>query len=210
MTNKYFTFRQNNSHGSYYGPKFVIVNAPNAEAANEFAEKHTDVYFDYEYESDCECCGMRWYPQYSEFEGDESPSISYDGEELVDHSEWLGLERVDNSSKETWALYEDYNDPTKITNGMSVDNFENWNRRFFLLNELKNAPEGSTIYGIKTSWETGMPVKVTVDFDELVEHGIDYNEVYHWDEMAIDIVLKHKQEEFRQEQKARKKKNRRD
>lgn len=56
----YYTFVQNNSGGFYRGPLYFIVEASDADEANEVAESY-GVYFDgCEKEEDCECCGDRW------------------------------------------------------------------------------------------------------------------------------------------------------
>lgn len=57
----FYTFRQNNSGGSFYGPRYVIVEAGSADEANRIAEDH-DVYFNGCMTGmDCSCCGDRWY-----------------------------------------------------------------------------------------------------------------------------------------------------
>jgi len=203
---QYYTFRQNNSGGSFDGHKYIVIKAPSAEAANNFAEKHTPIYFDYGYEVDCSCCGTRWNALYEDEEGTEVPS-KYGEPDFEDHTHWVGLQHVDGDSQENWVIYEDYNDPDNFRAGITVDNFDGWNDSFFKLNALTKAPEGSTIYGIKLSWK-GIPVKVTVDINELIEEGIGYQEYYHWDEAMADIMLKHKQEEIRHELKADKKERR--
>ena len=54
---KFFEFRQNNSHGKFFGPNFVFVQAPNAQEANRLAELN-GVHF----AGGCKCCGPRWSP----------------------------------------------------------------------------------------------------------------------------------------------------
>ena len=58
----YFTFDQNNTGGRYAPdmPHYVIVKADNADEANIIAQRH-GVYFDDNYDTDCPCCGTRWY-----------------------------------------------------------------------------------------------------------------------------------------------------
>lgn len=57
---KYYTFHQNNSGGSWSGPRYVIVQATSARFANIIAQDH-GVYFDgVEQGQDCDCCGDRW------------------------------------------------------------------------------------------------------------------------------------------------------
>lgn len=71
----FYLFVQNNTHGYYSGPMYVIVEADNAEEANELVLfEGSPVYFDgCKAGRDCECCGDRWYRVY--YDGDETPSI---------------------------------------------------------------------------------------------------------------------------------------
>lgn len=60
---KFYTFRQNNSGGSFYGPHYVIIEAESPEAANLIAENtdEVNIYFDgCALGIDCNCCGDRW------------------------------------------------------------------------------------------------------------------------------------------------------
>jgi hypothetical protein len=69
----FFKFRQKNNGGSFDGPEFIIIEAPDADAANEIALQH-DIYFDgVEEEMDCPCCGDRWSPAWGK--GDKKPTI---------------------------------------------------------------------------------------------------------------------------------------
>jgi len=71
---KFYTFRQNNSGGYWNGPKYVIIEAFNAEHANELAGNN-DIYFHgCATGTDCECCGDRWY-EVSEYEAEDEPLI---------------------------------------------------------------------------------------------------------------------------------------
>ncbi len=72
---KYFTFVQNNSGGTFQGPApYVIIEAENAEHANELAEEN-GLYFDGCSDGrDCNCCGDRWRRTY-ETEGKDEPLI---------------------------------------------------------------------------------------------------------------------------------------
>ena len=57
---KYYLYEQNNSGGVFTEPaKNVIVKASSYSEANRIAEEN-GVYFDEEYNIDCDCCGMRW------------------------------------------------------------------------------------------------------------------------------------------------------
>ena len=57
----FYTYRQNNSGGSFCGPAmYVIIEATSENEANRLAED-LGLYFDGA--GDCECCGNRWsYP----------------------------------------------------------------------------------------------------------------------------------------------------
>lgn len=67
----FYTFRQNNSGGSFIGTECHIIEADNATQANHKAYQY-DIYFDgCASGRDCSCCGDRWYEVYDE--GDEQP-----------------------------------------------------------------------------------------------------------------------------------------
>lgn len=67
----FYTYRQNNSGGYYYGPAvYVIVEAISSDESDEIAEQN-DVYF--HGVGDCECCGNRWHRNYED--GTEAPEI---------------------------------------------------------------------------------------------------------------------------------------
>jgi hypothetical protein len=78
---KYYTFSQNNSGGSFDGSyHYVIIEAPSPEAANEIAVNldlpDVDIYFDGCSDGrDCPCCGDRWYPQYDDSDGYDTPQV---------------------------------------------------------------------------------------------------------------------------------------
>lgn len=75
----FYTFSQNNSGGSFDEDvvtgisHYVVIEADSSDEANTRAES-VGIYFDYEYEQDCECCGMRWYPA-SSYDGEDVPSV---------------------------------------------------------------------------------------------------------------------------------------
>ncbi len=80
INTKFYTFNQNNSGGSFKNSEkegiaeYVIIEALNADHANERAEQ-IGLYFDgCENDRDCSCCGDRWYPT-SERYGSEEPAI---------------------------------------------------------------------------------------------------------------------------------------
>lgn len=75
----FFTYTQNNSGGRFRYDNargithYVIIEAPDADTANNIARK-IGLYFDgCKRGIDCECCGDRWYEQYGK--GDEVPSM---------------------------------------------------------------------------------------------------------------------------------------
>lgn len=59
---KFYTFRQNNSGGSFIGNYIsYIIEAKDATEAEQIAESQTDIYFDgCDTGQDCSCCGDRW------------------------------------------------------------------------------------------------------------------------------------------------------
>ncbi len=72
----FYTFHQNNSGGSFVEDdnlkNMVIIEAADANEANEKA-KNLGIYFDGVIdERDCDCCGDRWYPA-SESDGTKRP-----------------------------------------------------------------------------------------------------------------------------------------
>ena len=76
---KFFTYSQNNSGGHFDHDEkagighYVIVEAKDANHANQRAEE-IGLYFDgVDKGQDCECCGDRWYQPWSE--GSEKPMI---------------------------------------------------------------------------------------------------------------------------------------
>lgn len=80
----FFHYSQNNSGGHFYGPaRHVVVEADNAQEANDRAQEH-DVYFDGVHAGvDCRCCGDRWHPSGYEEEGTEEPSVY--GDSVLDY-----------------------------------------------------------------------------------------------------------------------------
>ena len=90
MKTKYYTFRQNNSGGSFdiehdRGISIaVIIEAETADQANNRAES-IGLYFDgCSQDLDCECCGDRWYLA-EEYDGHDEPEIYR--EKLIEISE---------------------------------------------------------------------------------------------------------------------------
>lgn len=77
---KFFTFTQNNTHGTWHINHskaighYVIVQADNAEEANRFAES-IGLYFDGVLSGiDCNCCGNRWHTVDDE-DGTDEPKV---------------------------------------------------------------------------------------------------------------------------------------
>jgi len=74
----FYTYRQNNSGGSFIVNKivgeYVIVEADNSVEANSIAEEH-EIYFDgCDHGLDCSCCGDRWNGCYND-DGSDVPKI---------------------------------------------------------------------------------------------------------------------------------------
>ena len=73
----FYIYDQNNSGGSFIVNDDVtynvIIEADSAEAADRKAEE-IGIYFDDNYNIDCECCGTRWSRAWSN-EGEEEPEI---------------------------------------------------------------------------------------------------------------------------------------
>lgn len=83
---KFFTFYQNNSGGSFDIDlssgisKYVIIEAKNADQANDIALGIGLYFYGCSSGNDCSCCGDRW-QEASDDEGTELPSIY--GENVV-------------------------------------------------------------------------------------------------------------------------------
>lgn len=85
----FFTFHQNNSGGSFFGPEYVIIEADSADEANEIAMDH-DVYFDgVHHGNDCPCCGDRWYPV-DDDDATDKPEIY--GKDPAEHTNYRGVQ----------------------------------------------------------------------------------------------------------------------
>lgn len=75
MNTKWYRFNQNNSGGDFFGPRYVLVQAPSASTANALAQDH-GVYFDgCEDGRDCPCCGDRWDRVYDDHDATDSPCV---------------------------------------------------------------------------------------------------------------------------------------
>lgn len=71
----FYMFDQNNSGGVYLKPAlYVFIEANNADEANFKALDY--IYFDGCRKGlDCDCCGDRWHPVYSDADGCEQPEV---------------------------------------------------------------------------------------------------------------------------------------
>ncbi len=70
----FYTYSQNNTHGVFKGPEYVIVEADNPSESDEIAQRECSLYFDGVASGiDCSCCGDRWYSPYED--GTEKPEI---------------------------------------------------------------------------------------------------------------------------------------
>lgn len=89
---KFFTFSQNNSGGSFIDNgslgDYVVIEADNADDANERAMA-LGIYFNGVDEGiDCDCCGNRWYEVSGE--GDDVPS-KYGEPFTKEHKSYSGV-----------------------------------------------------------------------------------------------------------------------
>ncbi len=101
---RYFTFRQNNSGGSFDVDEnvgvTVVIQAKDARDANRRAEK-IGIYFGGR--GDCPCCGDRWYSLSETEKGDEVPTDGYGtpiGDRIVSDSYFdrsVRIHRTDGS-----------------------------------------------------------------------------------------------------------------
>jgi hypothetical protein len=72
----YYNYRQNNSGGSFSDPALNVVVKANSPAEADAIAITKGIYFDPEFEIDCDCCGNRWYPA-TDLDGSESiPELS--------------------------------------------------------------------------------------------------------------------------------------
>lgn len=105
----FFTFRQNNSGGQWSYPAInVIVEAEDGPGANSLAERKMDVYFDGCSKGwDCSCCGDRWYPMWTEEEGDDEPSLyGQPVSEMVENGEFVLTGTIVRSLSELEKIYQ--------------------------------------------------------------------------------------------------------
>jgi hypothetical protein len=81
---KWYRFDQNNSGGSFSQPALnIIVKARNGDEANQIAQD-VGVYFDPEFQIDCECCGNRW-EKFGSSEGVNDYSIFKSEKDVIDY-----------------------------------------------------------------------------------------------------------------------------
>jgi len=93
----FYTFRQNNSGGSFIGPVLVCVECDSLEDANDQAENNGITFGMFR---SCECCGPRW-------------STAYDQSDLTETPTHYG-DPLSESGK-SWVIY--YKDGTKLSGG---------------------------------------------------------------------------------------------
>jgi hypothetical protein len=96
---KFFTFRQNNSGGIDHIDenlnRYVIIEANDAQHANERAQE-IGIYFDGVSDgTDCDCCGDRWHRVYDS-DADEVPSIY--GEPVTDEGSNYAIHYLNKDS----------------------------------------------------------------------------------------------------------------
>lgn len=96
----FYTFRQNNSGGSFVGPVLLCVECDSLDDANVQAERHG---FQFGMVGSCECCGPRWPTAYGVNFLTETPT--YYGDPLPE-------------SGTSWTLY--YRDGLKFSGGRNV------------------------------------------------------------------------------------------
>lgn len=75
----WYTFSQNNSGGRFIVndkvDAYVIIQAPDADTANQLAER-IGIYFNGVFDGyDCQCCGDRWSSMYRDDYGTDKPEI---------------------------------------------------------------------------------------------------------------------------------------
>lgn len=92
----FYTFRQNNSGGSFdidgEVSLYVIIEAKNADEADRLAQERASIYFNGCDEGlDCPCCGDRWSMQYDDNDGTESPEIY--GKPAAEYTEELWVRK---------------------------------------------------------------------------------------------------------------------
>ena len=95
---KFYEFRQNNSGGSFSGPAIAVyIEANNSDEADRIAQTK-GIYFDDDYEIDCDCCGTRWHRSY-----ENSAVLFSEIPEPSDHM--LGFAKSDNVETTKVILY---------------------------------------------------------------------------------------------------------
>lgn len=93
----FYTFRQNNSGGSYLGPVLLCVECDSLDDANVQAERHG---FQFGMANSCPCCGPRW-------------SCAYDQDSLTETPTYYSGLLTD--SGKSWEVY--YRDGLKFSGG---------------------------------------------------------------------------------------------
>jgi hypothetical protein len=113
----FFHFSQNNSGGSFVYDyergltHQVVIEADNAKQANLQAEL-IGIYFDgCAKDRDCNCCGDRWYAQYSDADGTPEPTV---------YGAVLGVRKIDRFRSKGWM------DPGRETVVHFADGTRKW------------------------------------------------------------------------------------
>ena len=75
----YYNYRQNNSGGSFAEPAINVVIKADSPAQADAIAITKGIYFDPEFEIDCDCCGNRWYPA-TDYDASESIPVPSDWE----------------------------------------------------------------------------------------------------------------------------------
>lgn len=95
----FYTFRQNNSGGYFYGPVLVCVECDSLQDANDQAERNGICFGMI---GSCECCGPRW-------------STAWDEESLTETPTYYGDPL--SESQYSWVIH--YKDGTKLSGGQN-------------------------------------------------------------------------------------------
>lgn len=99
----FYSFRQNNSGGSFVGPINVIIEAKDVTEANYLAQRN-GIYFDgVARGDDCPCCGDRWH------KADE-----YDESEVPEHYGSKIGQKISDDMTYTWKFNAPYVDSCLI------------------------------------------------------------------------------------------------
>lgn len=95
-----FRTTQNNTGGTYKGPKVILIKASDYKEANNIFLSHPDVYLN---GPDCACCGNRW-EEFTRYDDALDYPVSFIE---VDDIEWEKAVFMDgfNKFKDCWYKY---------------------------------------------------------------------------------------------------------